>query len=225
MKRSSGVSKCATLAVAAVATLTTGALAGPASGQAWEIAVRRVTIDHDPPSNVARSGEQIPTGLGLSARHLWQSGMFVEMEVSRGSEERTGAICGGFIVDPATQCVVETVGYSGGLVAVSTGWLSRLQIGSEWWLGVRPRAGLGAVWMHETGRDTGRSFSEAPLTLLVGLEGEVGYQLPWRPLALTAAVGVDQLRPVRISCEDCRQVLNEPLPQVRMGLGLAWRTP
>jgi hypothetical protein len=134
--------------VAAVST-TMALSAASAYGQVWELDVRRVTIEHDPPPTVSGSGKQIPMGFGVAARHVWPSGIFVEFEASRGSEDREGAICGGFIFEPATQCISETVRYSGGLVSVSSGWLLRLASGSGWSLGLRPRVGLGAVWVHE----------------------------------------------------------------------------
>jgi hypothetical protein len=211
-----------------IAAVSTGlaAAAAPASGQLWELDVRRVTIDHDRSTPGSESGEQIPRGFGFAARHVWRSGVFVEFEASRGSDDRDGAICGGFIFDPATQCVPEIVRYSGGLVAVSSGLLLRLASGSGWSLGVRPRVGLGAVWVEERGLDTGFSFHEAPMTLLWGLAVEVRRELPWYGLGLLTSAGADRLHPVRNGvCLDCWTVIHDPLPHVRIGLGLTWRLP
>lgn len=200
-----------------------GGLPPNAAGQGWEADLRWMTIDHDPPSNVASSGEQIPSGLGLSVRHVWPSSPFLGVRMSRGSEDRRGAICGGFVFDPGRQCTSETVSYSGGLVALSAGWRFALDVGSGWWLGIRPTAGLGTVWIRETGKDTGRSYSEAPLTFLAGLELEGARRLPLHALTIIASLGVNHLRPTGLDvCEDCRQVLREPMPQVEVGLGLAW---
>lgn len=210
----------------ALAIVGVGLCVSPIRGQTWELDIRRVTIDHDAPPTLSASFEQIPRGFGISARHLWESGAFLELEFSRGSDRRIGAICGGFIFDPVTQCVAESVGYSGGLVALSMGWQFRLDLGSAWWLGIRPRAGIGAVWVSEVGRDTGREHFEAPSTLVAGIGAEVARTLPWYGLFVSASVGADHLRPMRLGqCLDCHQVLDSPLPQMRVGIGVGWRMP
>jgi hypothetical protein len=217
--------KTATRTAVLWALIGVGAGVHPVAGQRWELDLRRVTIEREQSSSLTGSGELIPAGFGVSARHVWRSGLSIEFEVSRGSEDRMGAICGGFVMDPVTECIPETVRYSGGLVAVSFGWLFHVDTSSGWWLGIGPRGGIGAAWAKQTGRDTGETFSEAPLTLLIGLGAEVTRELPWYGLALMASVGADHLRPVVAECVDCWQVLSEPMPQLRMGLGLAWPMP
>ena len=208
-----------TLLVLLAVLCPSGALA-----QRWEVELLRVAIDHDHPRTTSGRGEQIPPGLGLAARHLWDRGFFVGLDGSRGSERRWGAICGGFIIDPETQCIGETVRYSGGLVALTGGWLGSAAIGSRWTVGASVRTGLGAVWVRESGEDTGRGHSESPLAYLLGGALEGSYVLPGEHMALTASVGADRLRPFgRDRCEDCRQIVRDPLPGWSVGLGVRWR--
>lgn len=214
------------LAVAAAVSTGLAVSAEVASAQLWEFDARRVTINHDRTPPGADSGEQIPRGFGFAIRHVWSSGVFVEFEASRGAEDRNGTICGGFVFDPVTQCVPEVVRYSGGLVALSSGWLFRVASGSGWSLGIRPRAGLGAVWVEEQGLDTGTTFHEAPISLALGLAVEVRRELPWYGHGLLTSAGADRLYPLGTeACLDCWQVIQNPLPQVRLGVGLTWQLP
>ena len=151
------------------------------SAQRVELDLRRVTIDHDWDSSVLGRGEAIPPGFGVTARYVWRSGAFLELSASRGSDRRQGVICGGWIIDPASECIFEPVEHSGGLFALSAGRRFQLDLGASW-LGIRPKAGLGALWVSEQGRDTGRSFLETPLALFVGVALEGGYRLSGRRL-------------------------------------------
>jgi hypothetical protein len=194
-----------------------------AYAQAWELVARRVVIDHDYGPGFVRMGEQIPAGWGVAARALIGSHAFVQLEFSRGAEQRQGAICGGFIYDPQAQCVPEDVAYSGGLAAISTGWPGHVALGSRWSLGLRPQVGVAFLWVHENGQNTGRSYSEMPFTLRAGISGDVGYFIPDLGFSVVAVGGLDYLKPLRTSCEDCRQVVRDALPQFVYGVGLSWR--
>ncbi len=207
------------------ALLALGAAMSPVAGQSWELEVRRVMMDDDGYESFARSGAPIPDGFGLAVRHVWSSGVLFGFELSRGSEERTGAVCGGFVMDMATECIEETVGYRGSLFALSLGWLFGVEVGEAWSFGIGPRGGMGVAWVREAGRQTGREFSESSLAFSVGVGAEARGRLPWYGLSLVASVGADHLRPSRERCLDCWQVLMDPLAQLGFGLGLAWRIP
>lgn len=194
-----------------------------ASAQRWEMSLGRMSIDHSWPSNQTNSAEQFPTGIAWAGRHVWSSGLLVDLEISTGSEVSPGAICGGFLFDPERQCIPEPVRYSGGLVALSLGWRLQQDIAQDWSIGVRPRVGLGSAWASQSGQDTDRSYSDHPLTLVLGaaLDGE--YRLPGRPLAIIASLGADRLKPINIAaCEDCWELVTDPLPQWSFSLGIGW---
>ncbi len=88
--------------------------------QVWEVQVAWVRIDHDYPPSTYDTREQVPVGFGMSARRsLKTPSLFLELEYTRGAEERPGAICGGF-VQPG-DCILEQVGYSGGVSMLSLG--------------------------------------------------------------------------------------------------------
>ena len=195
---------------------------GPVVGQSWEVALRKATIDHDPSRGSADTGEAIPPGLGVSVQHVWGSGVAFGLAMSQGSEVRAGAICGGFIIDPVLECIPERVRYSGGLVALSGGWRLRGELGSKIWLGITPTAGVGAVWVSEDGLETQRTYSETVFAFILGAALESGIRLPWDGFGVVVSAGVDQVRPLRIGCEDCRQVVRDALPQVRFGAGVTW---
>ena len=191
------------------------------SAQSWELDVRRVVIDHDPPPQVADTGEQIPSGVGLAARYVFPNRhLFVEAEWSNGAERRLGAICGGFFLP--SDCVAETVQYSGGVFLVSAGWLARLSLGPRVRLGIRPKVGVGLLRANERGIDTGGTYSEGRFTTMVGVAAEAAFRPFTRGPWVSTSVGTDSLRPYSAGCEDCRQLLRRRLPQFTVGVGLAW---
>jgi hypothetical protein len=197
-----------------------------ALAQFREIELRRVIVDHDEDTNfITTHGERIPPGWGITARVPFGSGPLLQLEFSAGIDSRTGVVCGGFIQDPARECIVERVAYSGGLAAISFGWRARTIPQPRWsGGGVLPHVGFGAAWMREAGQETGRSMSEARLALIGGLGGEVGYLLPDRGITVHASVGPDLLKPIRVErSEDCSVRIRDTLPQYFFGLGASWR--
>jgi hypothetical protein len=195
--------------------------AGVASSQTWEIDLRLVAIDHDYEGPSSDDWEQIPVGFAIAGRQTWASGAFFGLEISRGSEEHYGAVCGGFIYDPVTQCVPETVSQSGGLVAVFAGMRWRSPLGSKWTIGIAPRGGAGFLWTREHGKNTKRTLSHSPFATLLGVAAEASYGLP-QGMALLSSVGADYLRPYSIIEEDGWQPLRNSMPQVSIAVGVAW---
>lgn len=211
-----------------VLTLVAGGGISPVdlSGQAWELQAGWVRIDHDYASRVVPYGEQIPDGVGLSVRRsLRNSNFFLELELSRGSQRRTGAICGGFI-QPG-DCISERVHYTGGISMFSLAWLGEKRVGGSWSFGLRPEFGLGLLRAHESGSETSRSFSDWQTAISVGLGAEVGVQVPGRErVRVFGAATWNHLRPVLvIGCDDCRMIYRDPLPQTSLSFGVRWSHP
>lgn len=198
--------------------------AEPAAAQRWELRLSRVSIDHDRSPSIADTGEQIPPGLGVSLTHVFRRPVFVEVEFTRGSEVRTGSLCGGFFAIPE-ECVVEQVGYSGGLVALSAGWAGELNPSSRLRIGVRPKVGIGYLRASEAGRETGGTFFEMTPSATVGVAGDLGLIVfPSRGIELIGFGGFARVKPFRISdCQDCQRVFDGSVPQSMAGVGLAWR--
>lgn len=190
--------------------------------QSWEVEVRRVAVDHDPPPTVTETGEQVPTGWGIAGRYVARRGIFIELEHSSGSEQRLGAICGGFIVDPATQCIPEPVRYSGGLSGASVGYAVRIGLSPYWRIGIRPALGVGVIRAAEDGRETGRTYSEIRPALLASAAVGATVRLSDTGLGVIASVRVTGVQPIKASCLDCRQVFWKRLSHVAYGVGLTW---
>jgi hypothetical protein len=195
----------------------------PSAGaaQSWELHLGRMAIDHQPPVPDSR-GDRLPAGIALNVRYVWSWGTTLGMEISRGMQTRSGSVCYGLVADPS-ECIVEPVENRGGLTALFLGWRVAARIGSHWSLGLHPRIGLGRITVLERGDDTGRTASQAKSTLVLGATGEVRYDVPGSRLGLIASTGLDQLRPLGLErCEDCYDVIRDPMPQWTFGLGLAW---
>ena len=74
------------------------ALVHPAcvAGQSWVAEAYWTNLDEQPPWGVgSEPADPVPTGFGVGIRHLIDSHLFVEAQVSRGADQRLGAICGG----------------------------------------------------------------------------------------------------------------------------------
>ena len=198
------------------------ALPGCLAAQQVELDLRSVNIDHDPVPWIAETGEQIPSGFALAARLALDNWLFLEAEMSAGSELRTGAICGGFIQDPERECISEAVEYTGGLQALSIGWPGRLGIGRSFVVGLRPRIGIGRVRAREAGRETGRRYYESPYARIVGVAAEVSYSLPLHGLRFQVSAGRDRISPEIEDCLDCRQLFWKDLQQTWYSFGIAW---
>lgn len=205
-----------------VCLLASAVLPQTALAQSWGLEVRRVSIDHDPPATLTETGEQIPIGWGVAARFVASRNLFVQLEHSIGAEQRRGAICGGFIIDPATQCIPEQVEYSGGLTALSAGFAARIGLGSHWSAGVRPSVGLGALRAAEHGRETGRTYSETRPAILAGVAAETTVRIPDTGLGLIVSVRAAWMKPFKEPCLDCRQVFWRSLSHIAYGAGLEW---
>ena len=191
------------------------------AAQSWEFDLRSVHIDHDPPAHVADTGEQIPTGFGLSLRYvLPDDHSFVDVEWSNGTEARAGAVCGGF-VQPG-DCVREPVLYSGGVLFASAGWLARVDVASRVRLGVRARLGIGALRAKERGLLTDRDYSEVKLTGVTGVAAEAALLPTTRGPWITFSTSADALWPFSVDCLDCRNLLRERLPQYTISVGVSW---
>jgi hypothetical protein len=190
--------------------------------QSWEVEVRRVAVDHDPPSTVTETGEQVPAGWGVAGRYVARRGVFIELEQSGGSEQRLGAICGGFIFDPATQCIPEDVKYSGGLSGASVGYAGRIGLSPYWRIGIRPALGVGVIRAAEDGRETGRTYSEIRPALLASAAVEATFRFSDTGLGLIATVRAMGVQPIKASCLDCRQVFWRSISHVAYGLGVTW---
>lgn len=193
-----------------------------AFSQSWEMEVRRVAVDHDPPSTVTETGEQVPAGWGIAGRYVARRGVFIDLEHSSGSERRLGAICGGFIVDPVTQCIPEPVRYSGGLSGASVGYAVRIGVSQYWRIGLRPALGVGVVRAAEDGRETGRTYTEVRPALLASGALETSVRLSDSGLGLIASVRATGVQPITASCLDCRQVFWTRLSHVAYGVGVTW---
>jgi hypothetical protein len=191
--------------------------------QVWEVEIAWVQVDHDYAPSTYDTGEQVPVGFGISARRsLKARSFFLELEYTRGAEERPGAICGGF-VQPG-DCVLERVGYSGGVSMLSLGWLGKLALLDSWSIGLRPEIGLGLLRASEDGKETGKTYRDRQTAASIGLGFEVGFSLPDAvPVTIAAIVGWNHLRPISVeTCDDCRQIFRHPLPQLSLGLGVRW---
>jgi len=200
-----------------------GLLPSPVVSQVWEAQAAWVRIDHNHSGHVTRSGEQVPDGLGISiSRSLGPSDFFLELEFSRGSEVRRGAICGGFI-QPG-DCVAEQVQYSGGVSRFSLAWLGEKHIGDSWSIGIRPEIGLGLLRANEDGKETGKDFSERQTSASIGIGAEVGFKLPGREgFQVSCAATWNHLRPILVDlCDDCRWIFHDPLSQNSVGVGIRW---
>ena len=191
--------------------------------QVWEVGFAWTQIDHDYAPSTYDKGEQVPDGFGISARRsLKAPSFFLELEYTRGAEERPGAICGGF-VQPG-DCILERVGYSGGVSMLSLGWLGKRTLGDSWSIGIRPEMGLGLLRANENGKETGKTYRDWQTAASIGLGFEVGFSLPdAAPVTIAAIVGWNHLRPILGGvCDDCRRTFRRSLPQVSIGLGVRW---
>lgn len=191
--------------------------------QVWEVHVAWAQVDHDYSRSTADRGEQVPVGFGISVRRSFKiPSLFVELEYTRGAEERPGAICGGFI-QPG-DCVLEQVEYSGGVSMLSLGWLGDRALNNSWSVGIRPEVGIGFLRADEAGRETGKTFRDWQAAASFGLGLEIGYRLPVSsPVTLAAVAGWNHLRPVLVErCDDCRWVFRDPLPQLSFGFAFRW---
>jgi hypothetical protein len=191
--------------------------------QVWEVGFAWVEVDHDYPSTMADTGEQVPVGFGISARRSFKiPSLYLEFEYTRGAEERAGAICGGFI-QPG-DCVLEQVEYSGGVSMLSMGWLGDRALTDSWSVGIRPEMGIGFLRANEAGRETGKTYRDWQVAASFGLGLEVGYRLSVSsPITLAAIAGWNHLRPVLVErCDDCRLTFRRPLPQISFGLAVRW---
>lgn len=193
----------------------------PAVAQSVELQLGRMGIAHEPPPLDTR-GDRFPTGFSLAGRYVSRWGPTVELEVSRGAETRSGSVCYGLIAGPE-QCVVEPVEYSGGLLAVSLGWRLSAQIDRNWYLGIRPRIGIGEVRAQEVGQDTGQSAIHDRSVVVFGASGELTYQLPGSPMSVLASTGLGRVHPFAADrCADCYDVIRDSMSQWTLGLALGW---
>jgi hypothetical protein len=187
--------------------------------QSWELEARRVSTNYQ----ARGSAEPVPSGWGGVARYIARRPVFLEFEYSAGVDYRFGAICGGFLIDPATQCIPETVRYSGSVVGVSAGLAGRVRVGSRWSYGARPKIGLGAIDAGQHGQDTGREHSETRLAVSAGLAAQVSHHIPEFGVGISAFAEASQVRPLRItSCEDCMEVLRASVARLAYGITLIW---
>lgn len=223
MTANTQVTRCVRLMIHAALLVASMLMPRGALAQSWEIEVRRVAIDHDPPSTITESGEQVPAGWGVAVRYVATRGVFLELEHSSGSEQRLGAICGGFIVDPATQCVAEQVKYSGGLSGASVGYAVRIRPSPLLALRIRPALGVGAIRATEDGRETGKTYGETRPALLASAAVDATLRLSGTGLGLIASVRATGVLPIKASCLDCRQVFWRRLSHIAYGVGVTWQ--
>lgn len=192
-----------------------------AGAQSVELQFGRMGIAHEPPALDTR-GDRFPTGFSLTGRYVSRWGPTLEVEVSRGTDTRTGSVCYGLIAEPA-QCIVEPVEYSGGLLAVFFGWRFSAHIDRNWSLGVRPRFGIGRVRAEEVGQDTGQSARHDPSVVAFGASGEVRYQVPGSPVSVLASTGLGRIQPFALDrCADCYDVIRDSMSHWTLGLALGW---
>jgi hypothetical protein len=195
-----------------------------AIAQIWSVELQRVTIDDRTSGRIGGSADRIPQGFGFAVRFTVESMAFFEVNVSQGRESRLGAVCGGFIIDPDTQCIPETVRYAGSLMGFFVGWPGRVSVGSGLSLGLRPRIGLAALSTDEVGSDTGRSYEERTRSLVLGFAADVSYHLRGTALSVVASAGLDRIDPYGGEiCLDCRKEFEDALRQIVWGVGVIWR--
>ena len=194
-----------------------------ADAQIWEFQIGWARIDHDYPANATDTGEKVPAGYGVVARRSlpWPN-LSMALEYTRGFEERSGAICGGF-VQPG-DCIPERVGYSGGVSTLSLGWFAGWDFGTSWSVGIRPEVGLGYLRRREEGRETGRDHTERRSAASFGIGVEVGRLIsPQKDVWLQGFANWSHLRPILLTaCEDCWRMFADPLPKVSIGIGVRW---
>jgi len=199
------------------------ALVHPAcvAGQSWVAEAYWTNLDEQPPWGVgSEPADPVPTGFGVGIRHLIDSHLFVEAQVSRGADQRLGAICGG-LVGPG-DCVLEPVKYSGGAVALSLGWRLSKPFARVWSAVLAPRTGVGLLWAAEDGRDTGKSFSQKRLAGQVGVAAELARLFPATGLALGLTSAVSLFKPTATTCEDCRIIFDSSVLQLTLGVSIGW---
>jgi len=194
--------------------------------QGWEVQFAWVTIDHDYPSEVLpelRTGEQIPTGVGISARRsLFIPNLFLEIEYTRGSENRRGTICSSYWL--TGSCVYEPVEYSGGLFAGSLAGLWEHSIARSWSIGIRPELGYGTLRIREDGKETGEVYKESQAVASAGIGAEIGFRVGGkRGLRVLGIATWNHLKPIGVDIDpDARKVIQDPLPQYSVGVGVRW---